>query len=247
MKRESEPEVQSLDQRLGELGALAEPTRRALYLYVAARPDDVGRDEAAAALAISRAQAAFHLDRLVEEGFLETSFRRLSGRSGPGAGRPSKLYRPSSRQLHLSLPPRAYQLAADLLAQAMEEAPNLRARSALGQVARRFGEGFGAEIRSELGGRSSRERKLAALAEALTRHGYQPYRQGAELRLGNCPFLALSEAHRELVCGMNLFLIAGALEGMKATSLQARQDLAPGRCCVAIGPRPRGRDVARAS
>ena len=176
--------AQDLDERLAELGALAEPTRRSLYLYVADQPDDVGRDEAAAALGISRAQAAFHLDRLVEEGFLETSFRRLSGRSGPGAGRPSKLYRRSSRRHHLSLPPRDYELAADLLAQALEERPIGPAWSSVANVANRFGETLGAEVRAELGRRSSRDRKLAALAEALGRHGYEPFRQGPELRLG---------------------------------------------------------------
>ena len=244
---EPRPNATELDERLAELGALAEPTRRSLYLYVAAQPADVGRDEAAAALGISRAQAAFHLDRLVEEGFLETSYRRLSGRSGPGAGRPSKLYRRSSRQHHLSLPPRDYELAADLLAQAMEETSTLPARPSVGRVARRFGEALGAAIRAGLGRRSGRERKLAALAEALARHGYQPFREGPDLRLGNCPFHAIAEAHRELVCGMNLSLLEGVVEGMEATHLQARRDVVPGQCCVAIGPPASGRTRARAS
>ena len=233
---EPRPAPRDLGDRLAELGALAEPTRRSLYLYVAAQAHDVARDEAAAAVGIRRAQAAFHLDRLVEEGFLEASYRRLSGRSGPGAGRPSKLYRCSARQHDLSLPPRDYALAAALRAPAMEEAPTGLARSSLGQVARRFGEDLGAEIRTELGRRSSRERKLGALEEALARHGYQPYRQGAELHLGNCPFHALAESHRELVCGMNQSLMDGALEGMNASDLQARGEAVPGRCCVAIGP-----------
>ena len=70
---------------------LAEPTRRALYDLVVARRMAIGRDEAATTLAISRELAAFHLDRLVEAGLLETEYRRLTGRTGPGAGRPAKL------------------------------------------------------------------------------------------------------------------------------------------------------------
>jgi hypothetical protein len=77
-------------------------------------------DEAARAARISRSLAGFHLDRLVEQGLLETSFRRLSGRTGPGAGRPAKLYRRSSRQVEVSLPHREYELAARILATAVD-------------------------------------------------------------------------------------------------------------------------------
>ena len=235
-----------LDERLAQLGALAEPTRRLLYLYVAGQPDEVGRDAAAAAVGISRAQAAFHLDKLVEEGFLEATYRRLSGRRGPGAGRPSKLYRRSSRQHDLSLPPRDYELAADLLAQALEEAPGRTTRSSLHQVANRFGRGLGAEARNAVGRRPSRERSLNALADALRGHGYEPYRRGAELRLGNCPFHALTDSHRDLVCGMNLALLDGVVRGMEVADLEARRDVRPGECCVVVGP-ARERATTRAS
>jgi predicted ArsR family transcriptional regulator len=98
-----------------------------------------------------------------------------------------------------------------------------------------------------MGRRSGRERKLAALAEDRARHGYEPFRQGPELRLGNCPFHAVAEAHRELVCGMNLSLMEGIVGGMDATDLQARRHVAPGQFGVAIGPPASGRARARAS
>jgi len=47
--------------------------------------------------------AAFHLDKLLEQGLLDVEFRRISGRAGPGAGRPAKLYRLSARQLEVTL------------------------------------------------------------------------------------------------------------------------------------------------
>src|SRR5918911_20308 len=50
--------------------------------------------------------AAFHLDKLVEAGLLEASFRRLGERRGPGAGRPAKLYRRGAGEVAASLPPR---------------------------------------------------------------------------------------------------------------------------------------------
>src|SRR5580765_3916893 len=111
-----------VESQIDELASLAEPVRRKLYLYVAGRKGEVGRDEAARAVKVSRGLAGFHLDRLVEEGLLEASFKRLSGRSGPGAGRPSKVYRRASGQIEVSFPPRSYELAGRILVSAIEAA-----------------------------------------------------------------------------------------------------------------------------
>src|SRR3954465_4473481 len=81
------------EQELAALAPLAEPMRRRLYLHVATSAEAVGRGEAGAAAGLPRAPAGFPLDRLVNEGLLDTEFLRRSGRSGPGAGRPAKLYR----------------------------------------------------------------------------------------------------------------------------------------------------------
>src|SRR5918993_4675005 len=104
------------------IAALADPVRRDLYRYVSAQPAPVSRDEASEALGIARHAAKFHLDKLAEEGLLDTSFKRLSKRRGPGAGRPTKLYARSSRQLSVILPERRYDLAGQLLATAIEDA-----------------------------------------------------------------------------------------------------------------------------
>ena len=114
-----------VDAQITAVAALNEPLRRALYRLAVSRSAPVGRDQAAQELGISRELAAFHLDKLVELGLLEVEFRRLSGREGPGAGRPAKLYRPSGRQLALSFPNRRYDLAAMLrrLATAALQAP----------------------------------------------------------------------------------------------------------------------------
>lgn len=225
---------------LAVVATLREPLRRALYEYVAAQAQDVSRDEASNALGVSRPVAAFHLDRLAEAGLLDVTFRRLSGRTGPGAGRPAKLYRRSSHQRHVSLPPREYELAAKLFAQALDEPAAGEARSQLSGVARRFGEALGAAVRSRLGRKTSRKRQLEAVEEALAGHGYEPYREGDDLRLRNCPFHALAEAHRQLVCGMNVALVDGVVDGVAAQGLQARFDPRPGECCVALGPAARG-------
>jgi DNA-binding transcriptional ArsR family regulator len=116
-----------LERQLVALASLADPVRQALYRCVAARDEGMGRDEAAAAVGISRALAAYHLDKLAEAGLLDTRFQRRTGRAGPGAGRPAKFYLRSRSPVEVALPARNYQLIADLLAQA--EMP-LRARGA---------------------------------------------------------------------------------------------------------------------
>lgn len=231
-------EFDAVDAELTTIGSLQDPVRRALYRHVASQLGDVSRDDAAAAVGIQRQLAAFHLDKLADAGLLETSYRRLSGRTGPGAGRPSKLYRRSSAEHAVSLPPRQYDLAAELLARTVEEAGERPAPVALTDVARSFGHRLGQELRTELGGRASRERRLAALTDCMAKLGYEPRRRGAEVRLGNCPFHALAESHRDLVCGMNLSLVEGVVEGMGAADLDPVLDPRPGECCVTVRPAP---------
>ena len=103
------------EQRIAGLASLAEPQRLALYRFVVTCDDAVSKDEAAAAMGWRRTVAAFHLDRLVADGLLTAEFRRLTGRQGPGAGRPAKLYRRAEGELSVSLPARQYDLAARLL------------------------------------------------------------------------------------------------------------------------------------
>src|SRR5262245_43618908 len=112
----------TFDERVAGVSSLAEPQRRLLYRFVVERDDAVSKDEAAEALGVARPVAGFHLDRPVSDALLTTEFRRLSGRQGPGAGRPAKLYRRSSDELAVSLPPRQYDLAAAVLADAVSTA-----------------------------------------------------------------------------------------------------------------------------
>ncbi len=114
------PPAQDFARRVVRVGTLAEPVRRRLYQYVVAQPEPVSRDEAAAAAGVPRHTAKFHLDRLVAEGLLVTSARRLTGRTGPGAGRPPKLYRRTSAEVAVSLPERHDDLAGRLMARAID-------------------------------------------------------------------------------------------------------------------------------
>jgi len=216
------------------IALLDEPVRRRLYEWVVAQGRPVGRDEAAAATGVSRALAAFHLDRLAAAGLLATGFRRLTGRTGPGAGRPSKLYVRADREIRVALPERRYDVAAEVMAEALEDAGGGRAPDALLAAAHRLGEEVGSAARVAAGPRPSRDRRRDALVETLGERGYEPAEIDGTLRLRNCPFHALVDDHRDLVCGMNLALAEGILDGLGEERISARLDRQPGLCCVAF-------------
>ena len=212
-----------LDRRLAALASLGDPLRRALYRSVTSRDGGVGRDEAAAAVGVSRALAAYHLDKLVEAGLLDTRFERRTGRRGPGAGRTAKLYLRSASPVEVALPARDYELMAGLLARAVEADPSGGAGSALDRAAR----ATGAEVAAERG-------DDAEVASVLADRGYEPYQDEGVLRLRNCPFGRLAEAHRDLVCHANLAFLEGLLDGLGRGGLRAVLEPRPGRCCVAF-------------
>jgi predicted ArsR family transcriptional regulator len=220
-----------LSERLDDVAILAEPIRRALYEYVARS----GRDEAAKATRIERPLAAFHLDKLVDAGFLETAFKRLSDRTGPGAGRTSKLYRRSAKRIELSVPPRRYEALAAILARAVSTSGSAATARAVAEAARDLGRELGAEARRDAGPRPTEERLRRAMERTLERYGFEPRREpGGEIRLGNCPFDAVAVEYRDLVCGLNLEIMSAFLEGLGARGVRAAADRVPGRCCVAL-------------
>ena len=183
--------------RVAALAALADPIRRELYLFVAAQPQPVSRDRAAEGVAVPRHTAKFHLDKLVAQGFLDTEFQRLSGRQGPGAGRPTKLYRRSGRELSVTLPERRYDLAGRLLAQAIDDSvrSGTPVLDALHTAAARLGGTLGDQVRRDLGPQPGPERRVRAVCTALAVHGYEPRCADATIALANCPFDALARDH----------------------------------------------------
>ncbi len=208
------------------IAALAEPARRALYDCVAASATSVSREQAAEAVGVPVHTAKFHLDRLVADGLLEVEFRRLSGRTGPGAGRPAKLYRRSPREFAVSLPPRHYDLAGEILAEAIGRATDgLPLPAALSEAARH--KGF--TVAHEHPGNDA-----DALLSTLAGLGYEPRQESTGLRLVNCPFHALAQQHTALVCGVNRDFVQGLLDAMGRDDVSACLTPTPGQCCVTV-------------
>ncbi|MER6926760.1 transcriptional regulator, partial [Streptomyces spiralis] len=146
------------------------------------------------------------------------------------AGRPAKVYTRARAERAVSLPARDYRTAAELLAEAAEQAG---LDAGLCAAARRRGE----TLRDSAAPCGSLEQAM----EMLAARGYEPHLEGAEgatgaaarvVRMRNCPFHAVAERFPPLVCGMNLAL----LEGLLGTDgpLRARMDARPGECCVVV-------------
>lgn len=216
-----------LPDRVAALAALDDPTRRAVFDLVARAGTTVGRDEAAAALGVSRRAAAFHLDRLADQGLLAVEYRRPPGRGGPGAGRPAKRYRRADDEVAVSVPERHYDVVGGLLAAAVAESVDTGApvREVLHRTAYESGRAAGAAAGS----------LLAALEDA----GYEPGGQdhdGGRITLGNCPFHRLARQFTALVCGVNLQVLRGVVDGAGDHGYLAVLDPGQGRCCVRLQP-----------
>lgn len=221
------------------VAALAEPVRRDLYLYVVAQPEPVSRDQASEGVGVPRHTAKFHLDRLVEDGLLDVDYKRLSGREGPGAGRPTKRYRRSDRELSVALPPRRYDLAGELMARAIDTSTRTGTDvvAALARASSEHGAAIGQAARGTLTSRASRDARLDAVCGALSAYGYEPRRDGTRVVLANCPFHALAQEHTGLVCGMNLALVGAVVAEVGDDALSSRLEPATDRCCVTISAR----------
>jgi predicted ArsR family transcriptional regulator len=214
------------------LAALSDPVRRVLYRYIIAQGQPVSREDAAAGVGVAHHVAKFNLDKLVADGLLEAEYRRPPGRTGPGAGRPTKLYRRTTRDIAVSLPERRYDLAGQVLAEALTIAA--RDRQPVQDAIRTAAESVGYAL-AETAQPADTAAPQQAVSDLLARYGYEPRATGDSLALANCPFDHLAQHYTELVCGMNLDLINGVIDRLCPGRLRAHLDPAPDRCCVTIG------------
>jgi len=251
----------SWNHRLAAVASLGDESRRRLFDFVASAADAVGRDDAARAVGLARSTASFHLDRLVKDGLLAVEFRKLGGREGPGSGRPAKLYRAAVDEVAASVPDRHYDLAAELLVSAIEDATSGGGspREALLRVARARGQSAG-ESAARAAGREPEGTAGAAEADSaggpygagpfadfLAGEGYCPADDGGGgLVLLNCPFHRLAAGHADVVCAMNGAFLGGAstalgidpgrIEALAIEDLREQGGAQPGQCCARILP-----------
>ena len=214
---------QSQSDDISAIASLSDPLRRALFDLVSRSATPMSRDEAAEALGVPRGTVAFHLERLARYGLLDTEFQRRTGRTGPGAGRPAKLYRRAANEIVVSVPGRHYALAGELLISAIEQSDRTGepAQESLTRVSVEHGRALGMSAGS--------------LDAVLQSTGYEPQDDGdGGLLLHNCPFHQLAKGHAEAVCAANLALLTGAAEGAGESAREVRFAPRDGYCCVRI-------------
>jgi predicted ArsR family transcriptional regulator len=213
------------------LAALDDDTRRRIYGFVFEADRPVTREDVAHAVGISRKLAAFHLDKLLDRGLLSARYARPAGRSGPGAGRPSKIYEPSWPELAVSIPERRYDLLSGILVGAVRSARASRSASA---AARRRGVEIGRAAAEAATRRDARP--PSRVIETLKSLGFEPStgRRG-DITLRNCPFAAVAAEDPAVVCSMNLALVSGIAQGA-ASGMHAEITRPPGACCVTLTP-----------
>jgi len=203
--------------RLQPLDAVGTPALRAALLYVRGRSAPVSAEELAAAQGVHANVARSRLDRLVEAGLLLSHFERRTGRTGPGAGRPAKIYAPAPETTAVEFPERNF---ADLVALLVDELPP-RART---KRLREVGAGFARRLLERTPVKPVRDlrRGLERVCQALGELGFQATVEEVDghravLSTPICPLRPLVVAHPELVevdrgmwCGLVEAGVAGA-------------------------------------
>jgi predicted ArsR family transcriptional regulator len=220
---------------IAAVAVLADDLRRRMYAFIRRSGRPVTREEAAASVGISRKLAAFHLDKLVTAGLLQTGYANPTGIRR--VGRTPKVYEPTDVEVQVSIPQREHGVLADILLEAvLTEADSESARQAALRVAADRGRLLGESERTQIRrGRLGAERALTCAGEVLERHGFEPARHTPTLvRLRNCPFHPLAAKAPDLVCAINHAFLAGFLNGLGATTVQATLAPSPGACCVEL-------------
>ena len=126
----------------------------------------------------------------------------------------------------MSIPPRRYDLAAEILAEVLEADSADPPLESLGDVAAEYGRQIGRRTRARNGG--------SRLLAALNVIGYEPVTSGDDVVLRNCPFSDVAQARPEIICQMNLAFVAGVLAGTQTRSLHAVLSPSTERCCVVV-------------
>jgi predicted ArsR family transcriptional regulator len=214
--------------------AFGDATRREIYLAARESPLGVTAAEVASRFALHPNVARHHLDKLAAGGHLEVSIE-----GSGGAGRPSKRYRTVSRDLALELPGRRDNLLVMLLGRALGHLSAEVAEHMAEEVGEEYGRALASHMSPADGQRSLRA-AVAAIADALTSHGFAAHPEvvGASLAVvaEHCPFGEAAIQH-PVICAVDRGLVRGMLTSLctqpvhMSLSSRARGDDA---CAVSV-------------
>jgi len=205
------------------LDAIGESELREALLYVRASSEPVTADDAAEVLGVHRSVARSRLERLLGAGLLETSFARRSGRTGPGAGRPAKLYSPAPEPQALEFPARRL---PELVARLLDRVPADGREQALRSAGEDFGHDLARAARLRPSARMSYGlERVCAAVRSLGFHAVLDRVEGdtAVINTPTCPLRPLVTERPEAALidrGMWVGLVEKGLKGVRADSVE---------------------------
>ncbi|MDJ0665322.1 MAG: helix-turn-helix domain-containing protein [Acidimicrobiia bacterium] len=206
-----------LDQQIGDLAStLGDTTRRGIYITVREAVEPVTAGQIAELFDIHANVARHHLDRLVDDGYLQVTRRHSSERRGPGAGRPAKHYEVTEKEISVQFPVRRYDLLTELLARVVKRvAPETAA-----EVAEEIGREYGRELAAEVGLAKDAgfETAVTAVARVLMGVGFESEVNPSDRLIVTrfCPFGEAASNHPDIVCKLDQGIISGLLESANA-------------------------------
>jgi len=207
----SHSSLESLDRSIGDLASsLGDPTRRGIYLAVRQSPEALTSSQIAELFSIHPNVARHHLDRLADDGYLQVTHQRRTGRTGPGAGRPAKCYEATTKGVSLH-PGRRYDLLVELLVRVLDRVQP----HGIARIAEQVGREYGQELAASIGTPHDPgyEEVLAALVKVMSGVGFELSADvdAQVLLTSHCPFGEAATGHPEVVCSLDRGMVSGIM------------------------------------
>jgi predicted ArsR family transcriptional regulator len=168
-----------------------------------------------------------HLEKLAAAGLVTAEIVRRGGR-----GRPSTRYRATEDPDE-----DGYRLLASMLATALDTGDHAGPSPAVETAGRRWGQ----RLAQTSGAREATEQRRSA-PQAVTalfdQLGFAPARDGDRIVLHACPYRTLARQHPDVICGLHLGMLRGALEVHGASGQRAWLEpfVTPARCLAGLSP-----------
>ncbi|PVU81171.1 ArsR family transcriptional regulator [Cellulomonas sp. WB94] len=233
--------------------ALAGVSRVAIVEVLRAVPGAQDVQAIAAQIGLHPNTVRTHLDQLVEAGLVDAS---IEARTTPG--RPRVLFRASAAAPAAEAD--SYKLLAGILASTIDAGASVSAPGAptAGSAAAEAGRRWGRTVVGSDGpanGPVDAEHGVARIVALLDEVGFAPRVsaslhapasqdgdgpgvRGTVIELHRCPFREVAVEHSDVVCGVHLGLMQGALEQMGAphASIRLEPFVRPGLCLAHVSP-----------
>jgi predicted ArsR family transcriptional regulator len=202
---------QQFDGTVGEVtSSLGDPTRRAIYLTVRDADGAKSVVEVAELFGLHPNVARYHLDHLVQSGYLRV--KRVS--TGPGAGRPAHLYESTGREIHVDLPSQSFELLARMLLRVLQRIGSVDGAELAYLVGLSHGEELAANLR--VPGAADLAAVVEAAAERMRGLGFRISTEGSECgyQTTHCPFGKVALDNPRVVCALDRGLVTGLMSAL---------------------------------